>query len=110
MSASAAGGLGSMGRSEAPHFAALHESENGPERTCRRLVLMSAFRVPVQPVMQHRREISLLGACECTDNAPLRSRPGPGLNLGMHFSSQSNVLDQPPCNGPIRLSMITLSV
>jgi len=50
MSASAAGGLGSMGRSEAPHFAAPHESENGPERTCRRLVLMSAFRVPVQPV------------------------------------------------------------
>ena len=35
MSASAASGLESMGRSEAPHFAALHESENGPERTCR---------------------------------------------------------------------------
>jgi hypothetical protein len=34
----------------------------------------------------------------------------PILNLGMLFSFKCNVRINPPCNGPVLLSMITLGV
>jgi hypothetical protein len=32
------------------------------------------------------------------------------LNLGMLFLAKCNVRTNPPCNGPVHLSMITLGV